>query len=77
MQNPRTEIDYVDSLHGSSFVFKNPNAKTTCGCGGSFERIEDWLKKCLPYGWEGIYSEYFGYDHPTINDVHQLYVFER
>lgn len=31
-----TEVDYVDSLQGSGFAIKNPNAKTTCGCGSSF-----------------------------------------
>jgi len=30
------EIDYSDSLQGSQFVIRNPNAKTTCGCGSSF-----------------------------------------
>ncbi|MDH5649653.1 MAG: iron-sulfur cluster insertion protein ErpA [Gammaproteobacteria bacterium] len=30
------EIDYQEGLQGSQFVIKNPNAKTTCGCGSSF-----------------------------------------
>ena len=30
------EVDYVDTLQGSGFAIKNPNAKTTCGCGSSF-----------------------------------------
>lgn len=30
------EIDYVESLQGSGFSVKNPQAKTTCGCGSSF-----------------------------------------
>jgi iron-sulfur cluster insertion protein len=30
------EIDYKEDLMGSSFVIKNPNATTTCGCGSSF-----------------------------------------
>ena len=30
------EVDYVDSVQGSGFAVKNPNAKTTCGCGSSF-----------------------------------------
>jgi len=30
------EIDYSESLTGSQFVIRNPNAKTTCGCGSSF-----------------------------------------
>lgn len=29
-------IDYKQDLMGSSFVIKNPNAKTSCGCGSSF-----------------------------------------
>ncbi len=30
------EVDYVDSVQGSGFSVKNPQAKTTCGCGSSF-----------------------------------------
>lgn len=30
------EIDYREDLQGAQFVIKNPNAKTTCGCGSSF-----------------------------------------
>lgn len=30
------EIDYVESLAGSQFSIKNPNAQTSCGCGSSF-----------------------------------------
>jgi iron-sulfur cluster insertion protein len=30
------EVDYVDTLQGSGFAIKNPQAKTTCGCGSSF-----------------------------------------
>lgn len=30
------EIDYSESLTGAQFVIRNPNAKTTCGCGSSF-----------------------------------------
>jgi iron-sulfur cluster insertion protein len=30
------EIDYKEEIMGSSFVIKNPNAQTTCGCGSSF-----------------------------------------
>jgi len=30
-------IDYEDDvLKGASFIIKNPNAKSTCGCGSSF-----------------------------------------
>jgi iron-sulfur cluster insertion protein len=30
------EIDYQEGLNGAQFVIKNPNAKTSCGCGSSF-----------------------------------------
>lgn len=30
------ELDYVEELIGASFVVKNPNASTSCGCGNSF-----------------------------------------
>lgn len=30
------EVDYTESLQGAQFVIRNPNAKTTCGCGSSF-----------------------------------------
>jgi len=30
------EIDYVSSVMGSGFTFKNPNATGGCGCGSSF-----------------------------------------
>ena len=29
-------IDYREDINGAQFVIKNPNAKTTCGCGSSF-----------------------------------------
>lgn len=35
------EIDYVQGLQGEQFVIRNPNAKTTCGCGSSFSLNED------------------------------------
>ena len=31
-----TTIDYVVTIMSAGFVFNNPNAKTTCGCGSSF-----------------------------------------
>lgn len=30
------EIDYVEELIGASFQVKNPQAKSSCGCGTSF-----------------------------------------
>jgi iron-sulfur cluster assembly accessory protein len=29
-------VDYVQGLQGAGFKFNNPNAKSTCGCGSSF-----------------------------------------
>ncbi len=29
-------LDFKDGLNGKGFVFDNPNAKNTCGCGESF-----------------------------------------
>lgn len=29
-------LDFQDGLNGKGFVFDNPNAKNTCGCGESF-----------------------------------------
>lgn len=31
-----TTLDYSGGLNGSGFVFNNPNATRTCGCGESF-----------------------------------------
>ena len=31
-----TTIDYVSSMQGSGFTFKNPNSTGGCGCGSSF-----------------------------------------
>lgn len=30
------EVDYAEGLQGAGFTFKNPNAKSSCGCGSSF-----------------------------------------
>ncbi len=31
-----SEIDFVDELAGAEFRVRNPNARTSCGCGVSF-----------------------------------------
>jgi len=31
-----TTLEFSDGLNGKGFVFQNPNAKKTCGCGTSF-----------------------------------------
>lgn len=30
------EVDFVDNVSGGGFTIRNPNAKSTCGCGSSF-----------------------------------------
>ena len=30
------EVDFVDNIAGGGFTIRNPNAKSTCGCGSSF-----------------------------------------
>jgi iron-sulfur cluster insertion protein len=35
------EVDYVQNIQGEQFVIRNPNAKTTCGCGSSFSLGDD------------------------------------
>lgn len=32
----KAEIDYREDINGAQFIIRNPNAKTTCGCGSSF-----------------------------------------
>jgi iron-sulfur cluster assembly protein len=31
-----TELDFTEGLNGKGFLFINPNASRTCGCGESF-----------------------------------------
>lgn len=33
------QLDYEGGLQGKGFVFQNPNASSTCGCGESFSVI--------------------------------------
>jgi iron-sulfur cluster assembly accessory protein len=30
-------VDYLETLEGAGFKFENPNVKSTCGCGSSFQ----------------------------------------
>ena len=30
------EVDFIETITGGGFTIKNPNAKSTCGCGSSF-----------------------------------------
>jgi iron-sulfur cluster assembly protein len=32
-----TTVDFKDEIMGRGFVFQNPNATSTCGCGSSFQ----------------------------------------
>jgi len=32
-----TVVDFKDEVMGRGFVFQNPNATSTCGCGSSFQ----------------------------------------
>ena len=34
------EVDYKEDLMGGGFAIKNPNAKSTCGCGHSFQTAD-------------------------------------
>lgn len=40
-----TEVDYISSLVGSNFEIRNPNAKSSCGCGVS---VNFDLDKLIP-----------------------------
>jgi len=31
-----TDVDFEDGLNGQGWVYNNPNASRTCGCGSSF-----------------------------------------
>src|SRR5436190_21839180 len=31
------QVDYVETLEGAGFKFNNPQVKSTCGCGSSFQ----------------------------------------
>jgi len=39
-------VDFQDGLDGARFVIKNPNAKSTCGCGSSFSTGESTGASC-------------------------------
>ncbi len=42
------EIDYKEDIEGEQFIIRNPNAKTTCGCGSSFtveEKVEEAIEE--------------------------------
>ena len=42
-----TEVDYVKSFVGSMFEIRNPNAKSSCGCGVSINFDMDKLDNSL------------------------------
>ena len=37
----QAEIDYVQGIQSEQFIIRNPNAKTTCGCGSSFSMDDE------------------------------------
>jgi iron-sulfur cluster insertion protein len=45
------EVDFVDNLSGGGFTIKNPNAKSTCGCGSSFAVRGPLFRPRLPSVW--------------------------
>jgi len=45
------EIDYQTSIQGESFVIRNPNASSTCGCGKSFTPAESGGSGCANAGY--------------------------
>ncbi len=45
------EIDYQTSLQGESFVIRNPNAASSCGCGKSFTPAESGGSGCANAGY--------------------------
>jgi len=45
------EIDYQTSVQGESFVIRNPNAASTCGCGKSFTPSEAGTTGCANAGY--------------------------
>ncbi len=40
------QVDFQEGLEGSRFVIKNPNAKSTCGCGSSFSTADNAGGSC-------------------------------
>lgn len=42
-----TEVDYVKSLVGANFEIRNPNAKSSCGCGVSVNFNDDIIPQFL------------------------------
>lgn len=42
-----TEVDYVKSLVGSNFEIRNPNARSSCGCGVSVNFNDNVIPQIL------------------------------
>jgi len=45
------EIDYQTSIQGESFLIRNPNASSHCGCGKSFTPSESGASGCANAGY--------------------------
>ena len=57
------EIDYIQGIQGEQFVIRNPNAKTTCGCGSSFSIDDDD---------EGFSEEAITDEHVSDNSIEDI-----
>ncbi|MBS1502211.1 MAG: class I SAM-dependent methyltransferase [Bacteroidetes bacterium] len=44
---------------------------------GTYEIPSNWIKRFRKYGWGCPWSEDLGFDQPTIQDRHHLFVFDR
>ena len=48
------EIDYREGLDGAQFVIRNPNAQTTCGCGGPLHGAGEGTRTLTPMGYRNL-----------------------
>lgn len=44
---------------------------------GTYETSKDWIARFEKWGWKLSVMKDFGYDQPTVRDVHHLFVFKR
>ncbi len=53
-------VDYIETLEGAGFKFENPNVKSTCGCGSSFnvyaQRLAFQISEKSPAQEAGLFS---------------------
>src|SRR4051812_50063161 len=48
------EVDFVDNVTGGGFTIKNPNAKSTCGCGSSVNVLSSVTREKKDKGGKGL-----------------------